>query len=98
MIRAQASTPNNPPMVLVDITKVSFTTPPASRFVLPAACAGVKPPPTADELIAAETGDDPANWVNGDLRPWLRELHAPSLSASSLQNDDSDQPQIPGRD
>ena len=69
LIRAQASTPNNPPMVLVDITKVSFTTPPASRFVLPAACAGVKPPPTADELIAAETGDDPANWVNAIYGP-----------------------------
>lgn len=56
-------------MTLVDITKVSFATPPASRFVLPAACAGVKPPPTPAELIAAETGDDPANWVNGSYGP-----------------------------
>jgi len=69
VIRAQAAAPNTPPMVLVDITKVSFTTPPASRFVLPAACAGVKPPPTPAELIAAETGDDPANWVNGSYGP-----------------------------
>jgi hypothetical protein len=69
VVRAQAAAPNTPPMVLVDITKVSFTTPPASRFVLPAACAGVKPPPTPAELIAAETGDDPANWVNGSYGP-----------------------------
>ena len=69
VIRVQVGPPNTPPMTMVDVTKVSFTTPPASRFVLPAACAGVKPPPTPAELIAAETGDDPANWVNGSYGP-----------------------------
>jgi hypothetical protein len=69
VIRAQAATPNNPPIVLVDITKVSFTAPPASRFVLPSACAGVKPPPTPAEIISDETGDDAANWVNAIYGP-----------------------------
>lgn len=69
VVRAQAGAPNTPPMILVDITKVSFATPPASRFVLPATCAGAKPPPTPAELIAAETGDDAANWVNGSYGP-----------------------------
>jgi len=69
VIRAQMSAPNTAPMTLVDITKVSMATPPASRFVLPAACAGLKPPPTAAQLIADETGDDAANYVNGDYGP-----------------------------
>jgi hypothetical protein len=69
VIRVQVGAPNTPPMTMVDVTQVSFTAPPASRFALPAACAGVKPPPTAAELIAAETGDDPANWVNGSYGP-----------------------------
>ena len=69
VIRAQMSAPNAPPMTLVDITKVSFAAPPASVFVLPAACAGLKPPPTPAELIAAETGDDAANWVSANYGP-----------------------------
>ena len=56
-------------MTMVDVTKVSFTTPPASRFDIPATCAGVKPPPTPAELIAAETGDDAANWVSANYGP-----------------------------
>jgi hypothetical protein len=51
-------------MTLVDVSKVSFAAPPASLFALPAACAGAKPPPTPAELIADETGDDAANYVN----------------------------------
>ncbi|MGO8933164.1 MAG: hypothetical protein ACLPLZ_00050 [Terracidiphilus sp.] len=69
VLRAVANMPNAPPMTLVDITKVSFAAPPASVFVLPAICAGVKPPPTPAELIAAETGDDAANWVNANYGP-----------------------------
>lgn len=69
VIRAELSAAGGASMTLVNITKVSFTTPPASRFVLPAACAGVKPPPTPAELIAAETGDDPGNWVNAIYGP-----------------------------
>lgn len=64
VIRATATAPGTAPMTLVDITRVSLAPPPASRFVLPAACAGVKPPPTLAELIADETSDDPANYVN----------------------------------
>ncbi|MGA2752425.1 MAG: hypothetical protein ABSE53_01560 [Terracidiphilus sp.] len=69
VLRAVTNAPNAAPMTLVDITKVSFTTPPTSRFILPAACAGVKPPPTPAELIADETGDDAANWVNANYSP-----------------------------
>ena len=69
VMRVQMGGPNAPPLTMVDITKVSFATPPASRFILPAACAGVNPPPTAAELMAAETGDDGANWVNAIYGP-----------------------------
>jgi hypothetical protein len=69
VIRAQISTPGAAVMTLVDVTKVSFGTPAASVFALPAACAGQKPPPTANQLIADETGDDAANYVNGMYGP-----------------------------
>ncbi len=69
VIRATASAPGAAPMTLVDITRVSLVAPPASRFVLPPACAGVKPPPTPAQLIADETGDDPANYVSGTYGP-----------------------------
>ena len=49
---------------MVDIRIVKFGPPPASVFAMPPACASVKPPPTPAELIAAETGDDAANFVN----------------------------------
>ena len=49
---------------MVDIRIVKIAPPPASVFAMPPACAGVKPPPTPAELIAAETGDDAANYVN----------------------------------
>lgn len=69
VIKAAVGAPGTPMTTMVDITKVSFATPPASVFVLPAACAGVKPPPTAAELMGDETGDDGANWVNGIYGP-----------------------------
>lgn len=69
VIRAELSAAGTAPMTMVDITKVSFATPPASLFVLPASCAGVKPPPTPAELIADETGDDAANYVSGIYGP-----------------------------
>jgi len=69
VIRAAFVAPGAAPMTLVDITKVSIATPPASLFVLPTACAGLKPPPTAADLIADETGDDAANWVNANYGP-----------------------------
>jgi hypothetical protein len=69
VIRATFVAPGAAPMTLVDITKVSFTAPPASLFVLPASCAGIKPPPTPAELMAEETGDIGANWVNAIYGP-----------------------------
>jgi hypothetical protein len=69
VLRAEMSSPGAPPMRLVDISKVSLAAPAASLFEVPAACAGAKPPPTADELIADETGDSAANYANGMYGP-----------------------------
>ena len=69
VIRVQVSAPGAAAMIMTDVTKVSFVTPAASVFALPAACAGVKPPPTPAQLIAYETGDNPANYVNGMYGP-----------------------------
>jgi len=69
VIRAQLAGAGAPEMTLVDITKVSFEPPDPMLFVLPPACAGQKPPRTAAQLITDETGDDPANFVNGIYGP-----------------------------
>jgi hypothetical protein len=64
VIRVEVTSPGADLMVVSDVTKVSFATPAPSVFALPAACAGLKPPPTPAQLIADETGDDPANYVS----------------------------------
>ncbi len=64
VMRVEVSSPGAELMVMADVTKVSLVTPAPSVFALPAACAGLKPPPTAAQLIADETGDDPANYVS----------------------------------
>ena len=64
VVRAQIGAAGGPMQTLVDVKKVSLTAPPASFFALPPTCAGVKPPPTAGQLIADETGDDAGNFVN----------------------------------
>lgn len=69
VIRATYAAPGAPLMTLVDITKFSFAPPSPSLFVLPSACAGVKPPPTAADVIADETGDSAGNWVNAIYGP-----------------------------
>ncbi len=69
VIRAIISAPGAPSMTMVDVRKVSFTPPPSSLFNLPAACASVKPPLTPAEVIAAETGDNGGNFVNGIYGP-----------------------------
>ena len=69
VMRAKAGPADGPMMTMVDIRKVNFASPPASLFALPAACASVHPPPTPAELIAAETGDSAANYVNAIYGP-----------------------------
>jgi hypothetical protein len=69
VIRATFTAPGTAPMTLVNITRISLAAPPASRFVLPSTCAGVKAPPTPAQLIADETGDDASNWVNANYGP-----------------------------
>jgi hypothetical protein len=74
VIRAQATMPGGNLFTMVDITKVSIGPQPASLFVLPAVCAGVKPPPSAAELIADETGDDASNYVDGMYGPGSKNM------------------------
>ena len=69
VMRAVAGMPGGASLTMADITKVSIGPQPASLFVLPSVCAGVKPPPTAADLIADETGDDAANYVGGNNGP-----------------------------
>lgn len=69
VVRAQFGAPGGPMQTMVDVQKVSLTAPPATFFALPATCAGVKPPPTAAELIANETGDSGDNFVNAMYGP-----------------------------
>ena len=69
VIKSGFGAPGGPMTYMVDIRSVSLTPPPASVFALPPSCAGVKPPPTATELIAAETGDDGANFVSANYGP-----------------------------
>jgi hypothetical protein len=69
VLRAMIGAPGGTLQPLVNITKVSFAPPAASLFALPSNCAGVKPPPTPADLIASETGDSSANWVNAIYGP-----------------------------
>lgn len=69
VLRVAMGAPGGPMQNMVDIQKVSLTAPPASLFSLPATCAGVHPPPTAAELIAAETGDSGDNYVSANYGP-----------------------------
>ena len=54
---------------MVDVRKVSLAPPAPSLLAMPAYCASVKPPATAAELIAEETGDSAANYVNAIYGP-----------------------------
>lgn len=69
VVKAAFGAPGAPMTTMVDIGSASFAPPAASLFVLPATCAGVKPPPTAAELMAEETGDSGDNWVNAIYGP-----------------------------
>jgi hypothetical protein len=69
VLRDQMTAPGAAPANLIDVTKFSLAPPAASLFVLPARCAGVKPPPTQAQLIADETGDDPNNYVTAYVGP-----------------------------
>jgi hypothetical protein len=69
VVRAAIGAPGGPMTTAVNIRSVSFAPPPAAIFALPPACAGVKPPPTQAEIIAEETGDNGANYVNAIYGP-----------------------------
>jgi hypothetical protein len=72
LLKAQSIPPNGAPRTLIEVTEMSFAPPPASVFAIPAACAAdaaAPPPLTEAELIAAETGDSAANYVNAIYGP-----------------------------
>jgi hypothetical protein len=69
VIKSGFGAPGTAMTYMVNIRSVSFAPPPASVFALPSACAGVKPPPTPAELIAEETSDNGANYVNAIYGP-----------------------------
>jgi hypothetical protein len=69
VMRVMIGNPGGALMPLIDIKKVALTPPPPSLFVLPAACASVKPPPTPAEAMAEETGDSGDNFVNAIYGP-----------------------------
>ena len=69
VVKSEFGAPGAAMTTMTDIRSISFAPPAASLFALPSACAGVKPPPTAAELMADETGDDGANWVNAIYGP-----------------------------
>jgi hypothetical protein len=69
VIRVTAKSPGTPVMTMANIIKVSLAPPPAALVAMPAYCASIKPPPTPAEAIAAETGDDAANFANANYGP-----------------------------
>jgi hypothetical protein len=69
VIKVMFGPPGGDMQALVDIRKLSLATPPASLFVLPAACASLHRAPTQAEQIAAETGDSADNYVNANYGP-----------------------------
>jgi hypothetical protein len=69
VIKAEYGAAGAPMTNMIDIRSVSLAPPPASLFVLPAACASVKPPPTEAEVMADETGDSGDNFVNAAYGP-----------------------------
>lgn len=69
VLRLEAAAPGAAMMRWVDITKVSFAAPDPNLFILPAACASQKPPPTAKQVIADETGDSADNYVSAFYGP-----------------------------
>ena len=69
LVKTEMIPPSGPTVVLAEIKHVSWTAPDASVFALPASCAGVKPPPTEAEIIAADTGGKPDDFTDATLGP-----------------------------
>jgi hypothetical protein len=69
VIKAAIGAPGGAMQNMIDIRSVNFAPPPVSAFAMSPACVSVHPPPTAAELMTAETGDNGANFVNGIYGP-----------------------------
>jgi hypothetical protein len=69
VIKAAYGAPGGPMQNMVDIRSFTKGPPAATAFASLPACVSVHPPPTAAELIAAETGDSADNFVNANYGP-----------------------------
>jgi hypothetical protein len=69
VVKAVATTAGGQSMTMADVRRITMTAPAASLFALPASCAGTKPPLSAAETIADETGDSDTNFVNAIYGP-----------------------------
>jgi len=69
VIKAAYGAPGGTMQTMVDTRSVNIGPPSASVFATLPACVSVRPPPTAAELIAAETGDGADNFVNANYGP-----------------------------
>jgi hypothetical protein len=69
VLKLEMAGPNGQRQTISEIKKVSFEKPPASAFVLPAACASGTSAPTEEERIAAITGGNGADFSNAIMPP-----------------------------
>jgi hypothetical protein len=72
ILKYQLTPKTGPAKVLIEVTGVTYVPPPASVFIEPKRCASTPAPvhvPTTEERIAAETGDDAANYASGTYGP-----------------------------
>jgi hypothetical protein len=72
LLKALSIPANGAPQTILEVTEVSYSTPPDSLFDIPANCAAAAAAPripTEAETIAALTGDDPKNFVKAIYGP-----------------------------
>jgi hypothetical protein len=72
ILKAQMIPPTGAPTTLIEVADVSLAPPPGSVFALPATCgaaASAPPPPTEADKIAALTGGNGQDYLNGIYGP-----------------------------
>jgi hypothetical protein len=82
ILKYQLTPKAGPVKTLIEVTAVTYVPPPASVFLEPKRCASTPPMvhvPTTAERIAAETGDDAANYASGTYGPGSAESCSVSL-------------------
>jgi hypothetical protein len=72
LLKAVSIPVNGAPLTIIEVTDVSYSTPPASLFAVPANCAAAAAAPrvpTEADAIAALTGDNPQDFVKAIYGP-----------------------------